>query len=71
MKKKIGLKSSFLFKCNFCLKTYIIDSESSEANITDINIAAVAGIMNVGGGFSQLQTMTAFFGNTSLKSVCV
>ncbi|XP_060875891.1 uncharacterized protein LOC132949126 [Metopolophium dirhodum] len=57
--KKIGLKSSFAFKCNFCLKTYTIDSESSEANMTDINIAAVAGIMNVGGGFSQLQTMTA------------
>lgn len=57
--KKIGLKSCFTFKCNFCLKTYTLDSESPEANMTDINIAAVAGIMNVGGGFSQLQTMTA------------
>jgi len=58
---KIGLKSSFTFKCNFCLKMYTLDSESSEANMMDINITAVAGIMNVGGGFSQLQTMTAFF----------
>lgn len=57
--KTIGLKSSFTFKCNFCLKTYTLNSESLEANMMDINIAAVAGIMNVGGGFSQLQTMTA------------
>lgn len=57
--KKIGLKSSFAFKCDFYLKTYTVDSENPEANMTDINIAAVAGIMNVGGGFSQLQTMTA------------
>lgn len=56
---KIGLTSSFSFKCNFCLKQYALNSENTNANMTDINIAAVAGIMNVGGGFSQLQTISA------------
>lgn len=56
---KIGLTSSFSFKCNFCLKQYTLKSENANANMTDINTAAVAGIMNVGGGFSQLQTITA------------
>lgn len=77
--KKIGLKSTFTFKCNFCLKIYVIDSERSETHMTDINIAAVAGIMNVGGGFSQLQAVTAsleipplsqFMYNKSHDTVC-
>lgn len=54
----IGLKSSFTFLYNFCHKKYTIDSENPKANMTDINIAAVAGIMNIGGGYSQLQCMT-------------
>lgn len=56
---KIGLKSSFSFKCNFCLKQCMLKSENANANMTDINTAAVAGIMNVGRGFSQLQTITS------------
>lgn len=57
--KQNGLIFSFNFICLFCKTERIINSEEhSEIDLMDLNTAVVAGNMNVGAGFSQLETIT-------------
>jgi len=51
--RKFGFKSIFHFKCSMCSIKKYISTESEE--FMNINTLAVAGVMNIGGGFSQLE----------------
>jgi len=53
---KYGFKSTFVFKCNMCNTISKISTE--DENLMSINAAAVAGIINIGCGFSHLQDIT-------------
>lgn len=55
--RRCGLSSKIMFKCNFCNESFIVatDNNNVDREQLDVNNSAVAGIMAIGGGFSQLQ----------------
>lgn len=53
---KYGFKSTFVFKCNMCNVIKKISTEND--SLMSLNTAAVAGIINIGCGFSHLQELT-------------
>jgi hypothetical protein len=57
--KRDGLISSFKFICLLCKTRKVINSEKKvDEEVMNLNTAIVAGNMNVGAGFSQLETIT-------------
>ena len=54
-KKKDGLESNFKVKCNMCNCEFKISTDKNGEDIMNINAAAVAGIMSIGGGFFNLE----------------
>lgn len=59
-KTSIGLISSYIFVCNFCkIKKTNFSENKTKTQMMDLNTAAVAGNINVGAGYSQLETITA------------
>ena len=57
--KQDGLISSFKFICLLCNTQKVINSEKKlDQEVMNLNTAIVAGNMNVGAGFSQLETIT-------------
>lgn len=58
--KSSGLISSFIFVCKFCkIEKPIFSENQTKTQMMDLNTAAVAGNMNVGAGYSQLETLTS------------
>lgn len=56
--KSIGLISSFTFVCTFCkIEKTIFSENQTKSEMMDLNTAAVAGNMNFGAGYSQLETI--------------
>lgn len=57
--KRDGLVSSFKFICSLCKTQKVINTENKDdQEAMNLNTAIVAGNMNVGAGFSQLETIT-------------
>jgi len=58
--KSVGLTSSYTFVCKLCnIEKTIFSENLKKLQMMDLNTAAVAGIMNVGAGYSQLETITS------------
>lgn len=53
--KRIGLKSCFVFQCNYCNVKESVWSEVEKNSEMDINTSAVSGTMTTGGSHSQLE----------------
>lgn len=55
--KRIGLNSTFYMKCKMCGVTFILKSSNNSENKMDVNEEVVAGIMTIGAGVTQLNTV--------------
>lgn len=53
--KRLGLKSCFIFKCNFCNVEQSVWSEIEKPDVMDVNTSAVSGTITTGGGHTQLE----------------
>lgn len=53
--KRVGLKSCFVFICNFCNVKKTVWSERSDKDKMDVNTCAVSGTVSTGGGHYQLE----------------
>ena len=55
--KRNGLRCALTFKCNMCNVQKILWSEASKGNSMDVNKAAITGIMNIGGGYANIEEL--------------
>lgn len=55
--KRIGLSSVFNMKCQMCAKKFVLKSSKDSEKRMNVNEEVVAGIMTIGGGVTQLNTV--------------
>lgn len=68
--KSNGLITNYIFIGKSCKTEITIFSENqTESQMVDFNTSAVAGIMNVGAGYSQLETITSAFDIPSMSQL--
>lgn len=61
-----GLRSGLTFECKMCKFKKVVWTERPETKTMNINTSAVAGIIAVGGGFSNMEE---FFGAMDIPSM--
>lgn len=61
-----GFFSEFVFKCNFCNKREVITNEDRDS--VTLNSSIVAGIVNTGQGYTQLDTFSAFLNMPNMSN---
>lgn len=63
-----GLSSIIVCKCDMCLLEFHIPTSDPATDKMDVNTRAVAGIMSIGAGFTQLEDLCATIGIPCMSS---
>ncbi|KAF2878818.1 hypothetical protein ILUMI_27353 [Ignelater luminosus] len=57
LERRYGLRSELFFKCNMCNETFKLSTVDPNGTSINLNTAAVAGCMNTGNGYSNMEEL--------------